>query len=327
MSEVPSILVVRLSAIGDLILTAPVTAKLHAKGYRVVLLCKDAYRSVGAILPGVDEIASWEKDRSKLLGSSNTFSAILDLQGTGKSKRWCKQWNIPVHTFKKPYVRRALLLLTKSSRLALKPVVDRYFEAAAPLLKGQKDHAVVDDQLRLPAVITVLPQAPYIAVVIGGSYKGKRLNYEAWRTVIDDLLKIGMPIALVGGPEEAGVGESLEQPLGSGITNYCGTTTIIEGIAVIAGAALVISGDTGFMHAAANFRKPIISLWGGTHPSLGFAPWPKQLDHHEIISKSFWTPASKHGKLPFWVPNPMKKLPLAEISISAQQILKGKTRL
>jgi len=325
MSEVPSILVVRLSAIGDLILTAPVTARLKAKGYRVVLLCKDAYRSVGTVLPGVDEILSWEKDRYQLLGSSNTFTAILDLQGTGKSKRWCKQWDIPVHTFNKPYVRRVLLLLTKSSKLALKPVVDRYLDAAAPLLKGLESDTIVDDQLELPPVSTVLPQAPYMAVVIGGSYTGKRLSYEAWRTVIGDLLKIGMPIALVGGPEEAGVGESLEQPLGSGITNYCGTTTIIEGMAVVAGAALVISGDTGFMHAAANFRKPIISLWGGTHPALGFAPWPKQLDHHEIISKSFWTPASKHGKVPFWMPNPMKKLPLEEIAITAQQLLKGKT--
>jgi ADP-heptose:LPS heptosyltransferase len=325
MAQSPSILVVRLSAIGDLILTAPVTARLKAQGYRVVLLCKDAYRSVGTVLPGVDEILSWEKDRSQLLSASNTFTAILDLQGTGKSKRWCKQWNIPVHTFNKPYVRRALLLVTKSSKLALKPVVDRYLDAAAPLLKGLESDTIVDDRLELPPVSTVLPQAPYIAVVIGGSYAGKRLTYEAWRTVLGDLLNIGMHIALVGGPEEAGVGESLEQPLGSGITNYCGTTTIIEGMAVVAGAALVISGDTGFMHAAANFRKPIISLWGGTHPSLGFAPWPKQSDHHEIISKSFWTPASKHGKVPFWMPNPMKKLPLEEIAITAQRLLKGKT--
>ena len=325
MAVAPSILVVRLSAIGDLILTAPVVARLHADGYRVVLLCKDAYRSVGTTLPGVEEVLSWEKDRFNLPKRLNTFSAILDLQGTAKSKRWCQQWSIPVHTYSKPYVRRAVLLATKSSQLALKPVVERYFAAAAPLIKGPRDSNDVNDQLRLPQVSTKLPQSPYIAVVLGGSYAGKRLNFESWRTVIGDLLKIGMPIALVGGPEEAGIGESLEQPLGSGITNYCGTTTIIEGIAVVAGAALVISGDTGFMHAAANFRKPIISLWGGTHPSLGFAPWPKQSDHHEIISKSFWTPASKHGKVPFWMPNPMKKLPLGEIALTAQQILKDKT--
>ena len=46
MSLSSSILVVRLSAIGDLVLVAPVVAQLHHEGYKVSLLCKDAYRSV-----------------------------------------------------------------------------------------------------------------------------------------------------------------------------------------------------------------------------------------------------------------------------------------
>jgi len=53
MSKVSSILVVRLSAIGDLILVAPITAQLASEGHRVTLLCKDAYRSVATCLPGV----------------------------------------------------------------------------------------------------------------------------------------------------------------------------------------------------------------------------------------------------------------------------------
>ena len=84
------------------------------------------------------------------------------------------------------------------------------------------------------------------------------MNYDQWRSAIRELLKLGLPIALVGGP--SGYRGELEQPLGSGVSNYCGTTTIVEGMVVVKEAALVISGDTGFMHAAANFKRPLISL-------------------------------------------------------------------
>jgi ADP-heptose:LPS heptosyltransferase len=36
---------------------------------------------------------------------------------------------------------------------------------------------------------------------------------------------------------------------------------------------LVISNDTGLMHIAAAFKKPVISLWGNTVPSFGMYPY------------------------------------------------------
>jgi|SaaInl3SG_22_DNA_1037383.scaffolds.fasta_scaffold00003_105 ADP-heptose:LPS heptosyltransferase len=320
MSATRSILVVRLSAIGDLVLVAPVVAQLHHEGYEVTLLCKDAYRSVALCLPGVSEVCSWEKDRAKIREQGSSFTAVLDLQGTSKSKRWTRGLEAKVLTYKKPYLRR-VLLLTFGQRFALEPVVSRYFKAAQPLLKYKEE---VPAELVLPKTTLILPEGPYIAVVIGGTYAGKRLNYDQWRSAIRELLKLGLPIALVGGPEEAGIGESLEQPLGSGVSNYCGTTTIIEGMVVVKEAALVISGDTGFMHAAANFKRPLISLWGATHPSLGFLPWPQYSAQSQIISKGR-SPISKHGKVQWWQRNPMKKFPVDEIALIAQKMLKDRT--
>ena len=113
--------------------------------------------------------------------------------------------------------------------------------------------------------------------------------------------------------------------MGSGATNYCGTTTVIEGFKVIENAALVISGDTGFMHAAANFNRPLISLWGATHPALGFEPWPVYEKQRAVVTTSTLSPISKHGKVPWWLPNPMRKLPLDEVISAAELILQDKT--
>jgi ADP-heptose:LPS heptosyltransferase len=320
-----SILVVRLSAIGDLVLVAPITAQLAREGYSVTVLCKDAYRSVASCLPGVKAVLSWEKDRAGIKAEVLTFDEVLDLQGTSKSKHWCGQLKRPMHTYEKPYLRRALLLLTKQKSFALTPVVQRYAAAAAPFFTGGFTPKAVEYRLCLPEVHLELPQHPYIALVLGGSYAGKRLDFHAWREIMDGLARFQMPLALVGGPEEAGMGESLEQPLGSGVKNYCGTTTVIEGFKVIENAALVISGDTGFMHAAANFNRPLISLWGATHPSLGFAPWPAYESQRTVITDSALSPISKHGKVPWWLPNPMRKLPLGDVISAAGSILQDKT--
>ena len=320
-----SILVVRLSAIGDLVLVAPITAQLAREGYSVTVLCKDAYRSVASCLPGVKAVLSWEKDRAGIKAEVLTFDEVLDLQGTSKSKHWCGQLKRPIHTYEKPYLRRALLLLTKQKSFALTPVVQRYAAAAVPFFTGGFSPKTVEYRLCLPEVHLELPQHPYIALVLGGSYAGKRLDFHAWREIMDGLARFQMPLALVGGPEEAGMGESLEQPLGSGVKNYCGTTTVIEGFKIIENAALVISGDTGFMHAAANFNRPLISLWGATHPSLGFAPWPAYESQRTVITDSALSPISKHGKVPWWLPNPMRKLPLGDVISAAGSILQDKT--
>lgn len=317
------ILVVRLSAIGDLVLTASVLGQLSEEGHELHLLVKDAYRSVGTSLPGVREVYSWDRDRARIAKDIDQYAAVLDLQGTRKTKKWTGKLALEVHTYEKPYVRRFLLLLTKIRFFALDHVVERYARAASPLFKEGFDG--------LPRTIDLsnvqnddLPKE-YIACVVGGTHSGKKLDFHAWRKLIQELKSLQMPIILLGGPEEAGIGESLEQPLGSGVVNYCGKVSILAAMDAVSKCALCITGDTGLMHTAALFQRPVISLWGGTHPYLGFTPWPEQPQQQQIITKSPWTPVSKHGKRPFWMPNPMKKLPLDTIKPLAAAILQGRT--
>jgi ADP-heptose:LPS heptosyltransferase len=61
---------------------------------------------------------------------------------------------------------------------------------------------------------------------------------------------------------------------------------------------LIVTNDTGLMHIASAFHKPIISLWGNTVPEFGMYPYmpgrPQGYDVMEV-KKLPCRPCSKIG--------------------------------
>ena len=134
------VLLIRFSAIGDLLLTAPVIRELKKEGAHITLMVKDQFRTTATLLEGVDALLSWEKDSKALLKTAATeYHRIIDLQGTAQSKRYIRKIKLPTSSFKKPYLRRMFLLLTRSKTFALTPVVERYAEAAGVMLPRDSD--------------------------------------------------------------------------------------------------------------------------------------------------------------------------------------------
>ena len=318
---VKSLLVIRFSAIGDILLTAPVLQALAEKGVEVDLLVKERNTSVAHTLPSVRAVYCWEKDRARLQKySKEHYDAVLDLQGTRQSKLFAKGLELPRATFDKPYLRRALLLWTKSQRFALSPVVERYQRAAEELVPeirlSRNPSFLLND-------LSAVPEAPYVLLVIGGSQRGKRLSAEAWSQILASLDRFSISCVLLGGPSDNRMAEQLcaAYPNALDATH----TSIQQGLAVVSRANLVVSGDTGFMHAAALLGKPLVSFWGATHPSLGFAPWPARENQYRVCTKSRLSPLHKHGKVPFWASNPMDAVDVKAIITAIEQILQGKT--
>ena len=60
-------------------------------------------------------------------------------------------------------------------------------------------------------------------------------------------------------------------------------------------AERIITHDTGLMHIAAAFNKPVISVWGNTVPDFGMYPY--QVDQSKIVEVKnlYCRPCSKIG--------------------------------
>ncbi|MEM1124599.1 MAG: glycosyltransferase family 9 protein, partial [Bacteroidota bacterium] len=123
----------------------------------------------------------------------------------------------------------------------------------------------------------------YLALPIGAGLATKSLTVEKIVTICQS---IDYPIVLLGGKKEIEKGQQIEKKLThqKNIFNLVGRCSLLESAAIVEGSKLVLTGDTGLMHIAAAFRKPIISVWGNTVPEFGMTPYyPKGMDLNRTI--------------------------------------------
>jgi heptosyltransferase-2 len=69
-----------------------------------------------------------------------------------------------------------------------------------------------------------------------------------------------LPVVLLGAKGDAPACEGIAG------TNLCGRTTLEEAIDVIAGAAFVVTNDSGLMHVAAALGRPQVAVFGSSSP-------------------------------------------------------------
>ena len=134
----------------------------------------------------------------------------------------------------------------------------------------------------------------FICWCIGASYESKKLSLEQIVNVCDNTLK---SIVLIGGKNEHQMGQDIVgQTTNLNVFNFCGLLSLDQSSMLIQKSRLVLTNDTGMMHIAAAFKKPIISFWGCTKPSQGFAPYMGVDGSQQLITPRSKRPCSRYGK-------------------------------
>jgi heptosyltransferase-2 len=94
-------------------------------------------------------------------------------------------------------------------------------------------------------------------VLCPGAEYGPAKRWPYFRQLAE---KITLPAVLLGAANDL---ESCRTIPGK---NLAGKTTLDEAIALIAGAAVVVSNDSGLMHVAAALGRPLVALFGSSSP-------------------------------------------------------------
>lgn len=96
----------------------------------------------------------------------------------------------------------------------------------------------------------------YVVLCPGAEY-GPAKRWPYFRELAE---RLDLPVVLLGSAKDAESGTSLPG------RNLIGKTTLDEAIHLIAGAAAVVSNDSGLMHVAAALGRPQVALFGSSSP-------------------------------------------------------------
>jgi ADP-heptose:LPS heptosyltransferase len=112
----------------------------------------------------------------------------------------------------------------------------------------------------------------YALVNPGAAWPNKRwpaARYGAVARAIEE--RHGLKTIVTWGPGEEGLAQEVVRE-SSGAALLSPKTSIVDLLALIRGATLMISGDTGPTHVAAALGTPIVGIYGPTRPSRN-GPW------------------------------------------------------
>jgi lipopolysaccharide heptosyltransferase I len=106
--------------------------------------------------------------------------------------------------------------------------------------------------------------AQYAVIVPGAAQPNKRWPIERFAELADKIgSRFGIQIVATGSPGER---EYIEA-IGKRVINFAGKTTVRELIPLMKRASLVVSNDTGPGHIAAALGMPMVMIFGPTNPA------------------------------------------------------------
>ncbi|MCK9585103.1 MAG: glycosyltransferase family 9 protein [Candidatus Cloacimonetes bacterium] len=287
------ILILRLSSLGDIVLTQPICAWLreHYPQARIDYMVKEQYLELVPLLGcSLNPIAYQKSTKAHLDLKKEQYDLVLDLHA--KLSTWLLRMAAQGEksvVYNKERSRRRKIVKGRRE-LAISSTVELYKSALDKIFDPVSLHSprlYPPEDTILPALKTA---AKRILIFPGALHYTKRYPSLSYKQLID-LSPKDWQYIILGSPGEAALCEDIAR--GNQGLSLAGKLSFSQILALMQSADWVISADSGPMHLAAGLGRPQIAIFGATHPSLGFAPLnPKA---HILAADLACQPCSLHG--------------------------------
>jgi len=294
------ILVLRLSAIGDVAMTVPVMWSL-SKAYpdaEITFVSQKFATGFIKYIPGVKMFEVDLKGRHKGffgiirlfidLNKLGHFNIIADLHDVIRTKilrilfaftfskiRVINKGRIEKHNLTKVDGKVLRQLDTSVNRYA------KVFYKAGLVFNVEFDYLFTKAPLTEQIIsITGQRDGRWVGIAPFAKHKGKIYPLESMEEVINILSqKVGIKIFLFGGgPSEIKILDDWEKRYPNTVS-LAGKLSIEDELKVISNLEVLVSMDSANMHLASIVNTSVVSIWGATHPFAGFYGWNQNPSH------------------------------------------------
>ena len=289
MNDLKNILIIKLSAIGDVIHALPVSYAIKETfpDAKITWVVEPPAYDILKMNPCVDKIILFrKKDFRTLKGfaklffpfrrelQSENYDAVLDLQGLFKSAA--------IAFFAKSNIKLGICNMRELSDKISKPVigehsaghiVERYLDTARALgcrvdeVKFPLE--VPPNEIKKAVAITnhagLRAGISYAILAVGANWANKRWKVENFAEVADWLYDLEIVPVIVGnGDVDVARAAEIESLMEIPPINLVNQTNLPQLAYVVKNSKIVIGGDTGIVHLAAGLKVPVVMLMGPT---------------------------------------------------------------
>ena len=301
------VLVIRLSSIGDIVLTSPVLRCIKQQlQLSIHFLTKASFACIVQSNPYVDKVIAYDPNTQTLKSiiprlKAAEYSLIIDLHNNLRTRYIKHKLKVKSLSFNKINLEKFWMTQFKINRLPDLHIVDRYLKTAEAIRvkndgKGLDYFIPIHDHVPVHHLDQRLEAGQFLVFVIGAAHATKRLPTAKIMAICQQLK--GQLIVLIGDRSDQERASQIIK-VGQHIINACGQYNLHQSASIVSQASLVISHDTGFMHIAAALKRPIVSIWGNTIPAFGMYPYygTDSTAQHKILQNQSLNcrPCSKIG--------------------------------
>lgn len=336
MSSTKHLLVIRLSAMGDVAMVVPVlSALIHQyPDVKVTVLTRGFFKPLFEQLPNVSVYeADVEGKHKGVFGLWKLFKALKKLEIDAIADLHNVLRSNVLKTFFK--LAGYQFLQMNKGRAEKKELTQSNHKVLKPLKTTHQRYADVFERLNYPIKLSlkaVLPkrelhkemhqqiatnQKKRLGIAPFAAYEGKMYPLDLMEQVVFELSKINSFQVLLfgGGKKEQNVLENWETKYPNCIC-IVGKARFSEELDLISNLDIMLAMDSGNAHLAALFGVHTVTLWGVTHPYLGFYPFGQAQENALLANRKKFPliPTSVYGnKMPEGYSEAMRTIQPQEI--------------
>lgn len=296
MTLVKTILVIRSSAMGDIVMASPLIKGLKRMypETRILWLVEPQFAPLLHANPDVNGLLIFNKTKWKTLAKQGKLIALtreilalrsamkeesielaLDVQGLFRSRflAWLSGAKTRIGFLSKEpgcfFMTKVVPKGGDSSRMGseychlLELLGNTSVECRPELLISADDVQIALEELAEAGV-----GQPFIAIAPFTTRPQKHWFNSRWQELASEVVRsLGMKLVILGGPaDREHANEICSASMCEGVVNLAGQLSLMQSAAVIKHASLLIGVDTGLTHMGSAFSIPTIALFGATCP-------------------------------------------------------------
>jgi heptosyltransferase-2 len=276
LKSINKILIVRLSSLGDILLTTPLVRVLKEinTDLHIDFVLREEYEELMINNPYINRIykyTNYKFEKQALFNSilDEDYDLAVDLQNNIRSKELMRVLKCTKLKFRKHNLKKFLLVRLKINLLKDHPAIPvRYINV---LNNNSVENAGLDffTQNKINPQLTNTDKN--IGFCPGAKHFTKQWPVEYFIELGKKLEGEGYRIVIFGGVEEVKTCDEIEKNLRNAL-NLCNSSILQLG-ADMKMCKVIYTNDSGLMHLATAVRVPVISFFGSTVREFGFFPY------------------------------------------------------